>query len=81
MQTQVTLYSRNGCHLCDEVLVQLQGLQQEHGFRLQEIDIDQDAELREKYNHHVPVVTVNGMEALRHRWSPRRFLDALGGAD
>ncbi len=77
MQAQVVLYSRDGCHLCEEVRAQLDNLRHEHGFALTETDIDREGNLREKYGHDIPVVTVNGVEALRHRWSPRSFLDAL----
>ena len=76
---QVILYSRDGCHLCAEVRTQLETLRKEHGFMLTEVDIDRDAKLRERYDHDVPVVTVNGVEALRHHWSPRAFLEALPG--
>ncbi len=76
---QVILYSRDGCHLCEEVRTQLETLRKEHGFMLTEVDIDRDARHRERYDHDVPVVTVNGVEALRHHWSPRAFLEALPG--
>ena len=76
---RVILYSRDGCHLCAEVRTQLETLRKEHGFMLTEVDIDRDAKLRERYDHDVPVVTVNGVEALRHHWSPRAFLEALPG--
>lgn len=77
---QVILYSRDGCHLCEEVRTQLETLRKEHGFMLTEVDIDRDTRLRERYDHDVPVVTVNGVEALRHRWSPRALLKALQGS-
>ena len=77
IEARVVLYSRDGCHLCEEVRAQLQSLQNEHGFSLLETDIDHDTDLLEEYGDHVPVVTVNGVEALRHHWSPRRFLGSL----
>ena len=46
---------------------------------LSEVDIDRDARLRERYDHDVPVVTVNGVEAFRHHWSARALLKALTG--
>lgn len=55
----------------------METLQKEHGFALTEVDIDRDTRLRERYDHSVPVVTVNGVEAFRHHWSPRAFLKAL----
>lgn len=81
MEARVVLYSRKGCHLCEEVRAQLDSLQVEHRFTLVEVDIDHDAALREQYDHHVPVVTIDGVEALRHRWSPKCFREALRRRD
>jgi len=78
---EVTLYSRDGCHLCEEVRSQLQTLQEEHGFAFVEVDIDREAALKERYDHEVPVVMIDGREAFRHRWSPRLFLRRLGGEE
>lgn len=60
---QATLYTRQGCHLCDEareVLVR-------HGYQVESIDIDQDDELRRRYNLCVPVVVIDGRERFRGR--------------
>ena len=73
----VVLYSRHGCHLCEDVRAQLETLRGEHGFELMEVDIDLDPELKQQYDHDVPVVTVDGREAFRHHWSPRRFLERI----
>lgn len=73
----VVLYSRQGCHLCEDVWAQLETLRGEHGFELMEVDIDRDPELKQQYDHEVPVVTLDGQEAFRHHWSPRRFLERL----
>ena len=64
----VTLYTREGCHLCDEA-------QRPRYFRsshrtkpeLREIDIDDDAELRAMYNDSVPVIFVGADFFARHR--------------
>jgi glutaredoxin len=55
------LYTRSGCHLCDNALQLL------HKFGLDPklVDIDQDPELRARYDLCVPVVTVNGRERFR----------------
>ncbi|HUG81818.1 MAG TPA: glutaredoxin family protein [Bryobacterales bacterium] len=76
---RVTLYSRAGCHLCDEVRAQLETLRGEHGFVLIDVDIDSNTALKKRYDHEVPVVMMDGREAFRHRWSPRRFLQQLRG--
>jgi len=59
----VTLYTRRGCHLCDDV----QALLLRHGLHPQLVDIDADSALRERYNHCVPVVEINGRERFRGR--------------
>jgi 4a-hydroxytetrahydrobiopterin dehydratase len=41
--------------------------------RVTEVDVDGDAELRERYTNDVPVVHVNGSEAFRHRVDPKQF--------
>lgn len=52
----VVLYTRQGCHLCEDV----QALLAQLGVRPQLIDIDAHSELREKYHEWVPVIEING---------------------
>ena len=68
----VVLYTRAGCHLCDEakeVLAQF-------GLEPSEVDIDRDPALRERYNESVPVVIINGRERFRGKVD-RRLLERL----
>lgn len=60
---QVTLYTRQGCCLCDEAKLLLE----KHGLSPEEIDIDQEPSLRERYNTCVPVVVIDGRERFRGR--------------
>lgn len=55
---EVTLYNRQECQLCDEVLLYLKGLQNEFPHTLKVIDIDEDADLKNKYGESVPVVEI-----------------------
>ena len=59
------VYSRQGCHLCEDLLLQLYQLQQEHDFTVVEIDVDSSPQLIEQYGSQVPVVTC-GDEQLCH---------------
>jgi glutaredoxin len=59
----VELYTRNGCHLCDEAAATLA----RYGLRYQAVDIDANAELRTRYNECVPVVVIDGKERFRGR--------------
>src|SRR5438045_3981150 len=52
----VTLYTREGCHLCEEAKLQIAPLLDRAGARLLEIDIDNDPLLRDRYNVDVPVI-------------------------
>ncbi len=64
MTTHTTiLYTRKGCHLCDDAY----DLLVRHGLTPESIDIDADPELVEKYNECVPVVVIDGRERFRGR--------------
>lgn len=64
---EVVLYSRQGCHLCDEVKQILTKLECRGGFAWREIDIDTDSDLRGQFNHEVPVVFIDGKKAFKYR--------------
>ena len=63
----VTIYSRPGCHLCEEAKVQIAPLLEEYGARLTEINIDEDAELRAIYDYDVPVILLGARKVAKHR--------------
>jgi glutaredoxin len=59
--TVVTLYSRHGCHLCDEARDQLEAMRPElPEFKLHEIDIDDDEELLKRLLERIPVIEIDG---------------------
>ena len=62
----VTLYTRAGCHLCEEAERVLRGEQAAAGFRLELVDIDRDPELARRYGVRVPVVAVDGEELFEY---------------
>ena len=55
---RLTLYSRPGCHLCDEARAALERI----GEPFDEIDIDSDDELFKRYLERIPVVALDGEE-------------------
>jgi len=61
--TNVVLYTRQGCHLCEEARAVLE----RHGLSPRLVDIDADPVLRERYNECVPVVEIDGHERFRGR--------------
>jgi len=60
MTARVTMYTRAGCHLCDDALEVVAAVCAASGSDYQLVDIDNDPELRERYGEQVPVVTVDG---------------------
>ena len=55
---RLVLYSRPGCHLCDDARVVLQRI----GEPFDEVDIDSDDELFKRYLERIPVIALDGEE-------------------
>jgi glutaredoxin len=58
----VTLYSRPGCHLCDDARAALARVRARAPFALQEVDIESDDALHARYLERIPVVALDGQE-------------------
>ena len=76
-----TIYSRPGCHLCAEAKAQVAPLLEAFGARLKEINIDNDPELRARYDHDVPVIFLGARKVAKHRVDLARFRRQLRDAD
>ena len=76
----VTLYSRPRCHLCEEAKAQIAPLLKEFGARLTEINIDEDPELRARYDYDVPVIFLGARKAAKHRVDIAQFRRQLRDA-
>jgi glutaredoxin len=64
---RVTLYTRVGCHLCEEAARALQEERASTPFHLDLVDIDGDPELARRYGVRVPVVAVDGVELFEYQ--------------
>lgn len=69
----VTVYSRPGCHLCDDAKALIENAGCSDRFTLEEINIESDPELLKKYKYDIPVVLIDGVEAFRHRVDAEKF--------
>ena len=81
---RVVMYTRAGCHLCDDAWAVLDAARRTYGFALEARDVDADPALVAEHGNWVPVVTVNGKVRFRGRVSPvllRRLLDAGPGVE
>jgi glutaredoxin len=74
----VTLYTRAGCHLCDDARRTIAEARARAAFDYEERDIDTDPALRALYNEEVPVIAVNGVKAFKYRVDMKAFLRRLG---
>ena len=65
----VTLYSRPGCHLCDEMkaIVRRVAQAEQPPVAIEEIDISTDPELEARYGLEIPVLLVDGRKAAKYR--------------
>jgi len=77
MKPQVTLYTRAGCHLCDEAKQAIAAAGARAEFDYREIDIDGDPALRSRYNEEVPVVAINGVKAFKYHVETKELLKKL----
>ena len=76
----VTLYSRPGCHLCEEAKAAITPLLREFAAVLREVNIDEDAVLKERYGWEIPVIFVGQHKAAKHRVDVAQFRRQLGEA-
>jgi hypothetical protein len=63
----LTLYSRPGCHLCDEMKAVVTRVARTIPLSLREIDISTDAVLEAQYGLEIPVLLVEGKKAAKYR--------------
>ena len=62
MSARVTLFGRDGCHLCDDARVVLEAV----GEPFDEVDIETDDGLHRRLLERIPVVAVDGHERFDH---------------
>ena len=75
--SRLTLYSKPGCHLCEEVRTLLDEIGSSSPLDIEEIDITSDADLFARYRYETPVLLIEGEEIGRGRISERDVLAAL----
>jgi glutaredoxin len=76
----VTLYTRPGCHLCEEAKALIEPMLGEFGAMLREVNIDEDAVLRQRYGTDIPVIFIGSRKAAKHRVDPVKFRRQLSDA-
>lgn len=84
MAVKLRLYSRAGCHLCDEMLKELVALRRTTAqkFTVEVLDIDRDPEIHRRYRLRIPVLTAaaGGKILCETRFHRQSVLDYLAVA-
>lgn len=83
---RLTIYSKPGCHLCDEMKSVVHRVIARHSnddaIVLDEIDISSDRELLDRYGAEIPVLLIDGKKMGKYRVSEEqltRMLEARKG--
>ncbi len=74
---ELRLYTRPGCHLCEDAAGLLRRLQAETPFELREVNVDQDPALRERYGEQIPVIESQGRVIARAPIVERRLREVV----
>ena len=78
---EVTLYTRPGCHLCEEAKAAMAPVLCEFGATLREVNIENDAVLEERYGWDIPVILIGARKAAKHRVDVEQFRRQLQKAN
>jgi len=77
MSARITLYSKPGCHLCDDARRVIEVVCDELGTSYDEVDITTSPELMDAYGEQIPVTFVDGKQHDFWRVDPARLRGAL----
>lgn len=64
---RLTIYTREGCELCDEMKEIVRQVGEELPLEVEEVDVDRLPHLKEKFGLEVPVLFINGRKAFKYR--------------
>ena len=73
----VVMYSRPGCHLCDEARAVIEAVCGEYGIAFAEVDITGSPALLDAYGDQIPVTLVDGRQHDFWRVDAERLRRAL----
>ncbi|WP_136716824.1 glutaredoxin family protein [Halorientalis salina] len=75
----VTVYSREHCHLCDDAIETIRTVAEEVSMpvEIDVVDVDEDPSLREEYGERVPYVLIDDRPAFKYRVDADEFRSTL----
>ncbi len=78
---RLTLYGKPGCHLCDDARAAVAEVGREMDLEVEEVDISTDPRLHREYGERIPVLDVDGEEALELGFDASALRKTLGRVD
>lgn len=76
-KANVIVYSKPGCHLCEEAKAAIMSSGCTDWFVLQEVNIETDPELNSRYQFDIPVITIEGVVRFIHRVDTKEFCEEV----
>ena len=77
MRSNLVLYTRQGCHLCEAFLLELQQFDASLAGLLQLIDVDDNSEDVDRFGDKVPILFANDIEICRYYFDADKFKSCL----
>jgi thiol-disulfide isomerase/thioredoxin len=77
----LTVYGREQCHLCQDMIAALQELRSSYPFRLEVIDVDSDPDLQSRYGQRVPVLMAEDKEICHYHLDLNAFVRIFQGIE
>jgi hypothetical protein len=74
---RLAVYTREGCTLCEEMIVELGTWVEGRGLVVEVLDVDADPAARARYGLKVPVLTVDGEPVCSGHFDPEALEDRL----
>jgi glutaredoxin len=74
---QIRLYTRRDCCLCEEMKGVVRDVAEEVSLEVEEVDVDSEPDLREKFGGEVPVLFIDDRKAFKYRVTTRELKKKL----
>ena len=69
----IEVFSRPGCHLCDEAKKVIAAAAARHSFDFIERNVEEREEWESRFGHEIPVVFIDGRKAFKYKVPPREL--------
>ncbi len=77
----LTIYSRPGCHLCDDMKAVVRRVAERVPVTIEDVDISTDPALERRYGTEIPVLLANGKRAAKYRVTEAELLQIVEARD